>query len=499
MPAFTRSYYIKQTLQADRTYLRQELPYPVDETTPRVPQKSPEQEKEDNMMYQGSLGSKDNSGIDFTNQGNANSGGNDMNNQSNINNQGNTNNGGVDPSAHGVNQTHTQTNTEPTAEDAMDEKFSEAIQCPYFRKLMEKAMDLDREKHFMDLAQKGLKLPRDFDVNQLKAPEVEESTLDIMNKQFKAFQMQLDSIKQSRTPKPFSIEALCPFPFDKSLVMVPFSINVVFPKYDKYEGTMDPQDHLQEFCALSLEFMHDTTYLMRLFPRSLGGMAMEWFSKLPSRIKTFEELASKFMAHYSYNIKHDVTMIMLCNTKQKDGEAFLTFLQRWRTVFARYPRSVPEKEKMDIFINSLSNELNYRLRMQCPKTFQDLIENGVTTEEVLVKSGELKLYKDNKNNPNSGNNGNNGNNQKDHWFNSNSRYKNNNKGIVNDGVVESSNLKVVPFALTRTPNQVNNTNQSSNAPSNNNHTNNGNQGDNSRNTKFDKHLRPTPSKNFTLG
>lgn len=102
-------------------------------------------------------------------------------------------------------------------------------------------------------------------------------------------------------------------------------------------GKTDPHDHLREFCALSIEFMHNDTYLMRLFPRNLGGPAIEWFSKLRQGIKTFEELASKFITHYSYNIEHEITMLKLCDTKQKDGESFLGFLQRWRVIFVRYP------------------------------------------------------------------------------------------------------------------------------------------------------------------
>lgn len=54
------------------------------------------------------------------------------------------------------------------------------------------------------------------------------------------------------------------------------------PKFDKYDGNSDPQDHVQELCVLCMEFMHEQTYLMCLFPRSLGGQAMEWFSKLPT-------------------------------------------------------------------------------------------------------------------------------------------------------------------------------------------------------------------------
>ena len=100
------------------------------------------------------------------------------------------------------------------------------------------------------------------------------------------------------------LDALCPFPFDKNLDMPPFPRGVELPKYDKYFRTTDPQDHLREFGALSMEFMHNQTYLMHLFPRSLGGQAMEWFSHLPPGIKTFNEIANLFIQQYSHNIQH---------------------------------------------------------------------------------------------------------------------------------------------------------------------------------------------------
>lgn len=64
-----------------------------------------------------------------------------------------------------------------------------------------------------------------------------------------------------------------------------------------------------------MEFMHEQTYLMRLFPGSLGGQAMEWFSKLTMGIKSFEELIELFLQQYFYSIHHPITMIDLCNTR----------------------------------------------------------------------------------------------------------------------------------------------------------------------------------------
>ena len=111
---------------------------------------------------------------------------------------------------------------------------------------------------------------------------------------------------------------------------------------------------------------------------------MEWFSKLPPGIKSFNDLLDKFVTHYSYNINHEVTMLDLCNTHQKNGEPFLTFLQRWHQLFAKYPRTIPEQEKMDIFVHNLTPEMSYRLQLQCPPNFNKLIENGIKIEEAMV-------------------------------------------------------------------------------------------------------------------
>ena len=134
---------------------------------------------------------------------------------------------------------------------------------------------------------------------------------------------------KDKPTKTYILDALCPFPFYKNLDMPPFP-RVELPKYDKYFGTTNPQDHLWEFGALSMEFMHNQTYLMHLFPRSLGGQAMEWFSHLPPGIKTFDEIANLFIQQYSHNIQHLVNIQDLCNLKKKVGEPFLTFLKRWR-------------------------------------------------------------------------------------------------------------------------------------------------------------------------
>lgn len=143
-----------------------------------------------------------------------------------------------------------------------------------------------------------------------------------------------------------------------------------------------------------MEFMHDQTYLMRLFPRSLGGQTMEWFASLPKGIKMFEELIQLFLQQYSYKIHHLVTMIELYNTRQKIGEPFLTFLQRWRKMFSRYSRTIPDLEKMDMFVNNLVPKLKYSVQMQVHPAFNKMVDNALRMEDVLIKKGDISLWKE---------------------------------------------------------------------------------------------------------
>ena len=122
-----------------------------------------------------------------------------------------------------------------------------------------------------------------------------------------------------------------------------------------------------------MEFMHNKTYLMRLFPRSLGGLSMEWFSHLPPGIKTFDEISNLFIQQYSHNIQHLVNIWDLCNLKQKVGEPFLTFLQRLRQLYTKYSCKISEMEKLDIFTDNLLPDFGYRAHLQGPCTFEDMV------------------------------------------------------------------------------------------------------------------------------
>lgn len=114
--------------------------------------------------------------------------------------------------------------------------------------MMQHFLNEQRGAYFLQLVQQGAKLPQGFNVEDIIVPEV-ETPITAMMKQMHAMQVKLNQIEKEKVPKEFSMEALCPFPFDKNLYMPPFLKKMDIPKYDKYDGNSDPQDHVREFCT----------------------------------------------------------------------------------------------------------------------------------------------------------------------------------------------------------------------------------------------------------
>lgn len=69
-------------------------------------------------------------------------------------------------------------------------------------------------------------------------------------------QLELMKKEKSKSTMKLSLDTICLFPFDKDMYMPHFPKGVAIPKFDKYLGTIDLHDHLREFGALSMEFMH---------------------------------------------------------------------------------------------------------------------------------------------------------------------------------------------------------------------------------------------------
>ena len=116
--------------------------------------------------------------------------------------------------------------------------------------------------------------------------------------------------------------------------------------------------------------------------------------------------------------------------KQHQGEASVTYLQCWRSLYSRYPLQLSDTEKIDLFVNTLVLELYYDLRKQLFTSFNDMVESAYRIEDVAIRKGDIVLNRDTRNH---------GKDKNKPW--------NKNKYILNDGVVDTPKPKEPDFNL----------------------------------------------------
>lgn len=105
-------------------------------------------------------------------------------------------------------------------------------------------------------------------------------------------------------------------------------------------------------------------------------------------------------------------------------------------MYTKYSHKIPENEKIDIFMDNILPDFRYKIKLQGPHTFEDMITQGIQIEEFIVKKWQLTLQKYIKQGSTSSK--------------EKSKYVNKNQEVVHNGVVDNITPKPskVDFNLT---------------------------------------------------
>ncbi|XP_020206699.1 uncharacterized protein LOC109791762, partial [Cajanus cajan] len=99
---------------------------------------------------------------------------------------------------------------------------------------------------------------------------------------------------------------------------------------DKYDGTTDPDEHVDVFLTQVTLSTNDDAALCRIFPTSLKGRALSWFTRLPANsIDSFSTLASQFTIQFATSRPHQLTSLALISIRQEKKESLRTFMSRF--------------------------------------------------------------------------------------------------------------------------------------------------------------------------
>ncbi|KAK4394706.1 hypothetical protein Sango_1624900 [Sesamum angolense] len=108
-------------------------------------------------------------------------------------------------------------------------------------------------------------------------------------------------------------------PFATHILAEAIQYGIKIPNINEYDGTKDPQDHLDRFLAKAdLIDISDTAYC-KIFRTTLAGKAMTWFNQLPiGSIDNFEQLSQCFLHHFAINKRYPKTTSYIFTVIQRE-------------------------------------------------------------------------------------------------------------------------------------------------------------------------------------
>ena len=131
---------------------------------------------------------------------------------------------------------------------------------------------------------------------------------------------------------------------------------------DRYDGLTDPDEHMDVYTTHMSMYTTDDVVLCWVFPTSLKGGTLSWFTKLPLHsVDSFATLMSKFEMHFATSRPHHLTSIALVGIRQEKRESLRTFVNRFGKVAMNIQNLSPDVGihqmlmtlRLGLFANSL--------------------------------------------------------------------------------------------------------------------------------------------------
>ena len=102
------------------------------------------------------------------------------------------------------------------------------------------------------------------------------------------------------------------------------------PTFTIYNGRIDPVEHVSQFNQRMAVHSKNKALLCRVFPSSLGPVAMRWFNDLEKgSINSFQELTRAFKARFvtCSRVPHPLDSIL--SMTMREGETMRTYLDKY--------------------------------------------------------------------------------------------------------------------------------------------------------------------------
>ena len=122
-------------------------------------------------------------------------------------------------------------------------------------------------------------------------------------------------------------------PFFREIEKVVLSERFTAPRFEAYNGRTNPVAHISHYQQRMALCRYNDPLICRLFPSSLGEIALWWFNQLGKRtIASWIQMAEAFVAHFITNCRRTKEMDALLTLKLEDGESIKDYATKfWET------------------------------------------------------------------------------------------------------------------------------------------------------------------------
>ena len=98
------------------------------------------------------------------------------------------------------------------------------------------------------------------------------------------------------------------------------------PTFTMYNGRTDPVEHVSQFNQRMAVHSKDKTLMCKVFPSSLGPMAMRWFDGLkPNSIGSFKQLTQAFGSRFITCCRVHWPLDSLLSLSMQEGETLKVY------------------------------------------------------------------------------------------------------------------------------------------------------------------------------
>ncbi|KAJ0601430.1 putative retrotransposon gag domain-containing protein [Helianthus annuus] len=149
------------------------------------------------------------------------------------------------------------------------------------------------------------------------------------------------------------------------------------PHIKTYDGTEDPEDHLQIFTGAARIEKWSNAECCLMFMQTLVGSARIWFNDLPARsVRSFDDLSKGFLANFSQQRRYVKNATVIFQIKQRDDESLREFIERYKKEGLTYV-GADEKMRVAGFMKAITSKyLTRDFNKSLPKTLEEALERA---------------------------------------------------------------------------------------------------------------------------